>query len=323
MTTSLSPRASKSTSTRNLAIDRFRGILVILMIIGDYMSGMRIVPDSLKHAPDVGLTVADLVALAFVFVIGLTYGQSFAARRASLGPGVYRYFGLRYSSLIGIGAIIAAGANMTGQPTDWGVLQAIGVAGLITLGVIRLPTWARFAIGAGLLVAYQLLLDQWMLPTVLQAVHGGLFGAISWAALLILSTAVADVWRRGMTAYVVCCAVLAAAAAATSFFLVPLSKHRVSLSYVLITLAMSAVIYLGFELAARVVAARPGPVSWWGENALVLYVVHLLLLGAVVTPPVDWWYVDAPWWLAVVQAVAILGLMTVVAWRLHLRTQRA
>lgn len=318
----MSTRTSSTTSTRNLAIDRFRGILVILMVIGDYMSGLRIVPDSLKHAPDIGVTVADLVAPAFVFVIGLTYVQSFAARRAFMGSGVYRYFGLRYLSLIGLGAIISAGSVMTGQPTDWGVLQAIGVAGLITLTVIRLPTWARFAIGAGILVAYQLVLDQWMLPTVLRAVHGGLFGAISWAALLILSTAVADVWRRGLPTYLISCAILTIAAA-TSLFLVPMSKHRVSLSYVLLTLAMSALIYLGFELAARVVAARPGPISWWGENALVLYLVHLLVLGAVVTPPVDWWYVDAPLWLAVVQAVSILGLMTVVAWWLHRRKLRA
>ena len=321
MTTSQSTRISPTTSNRNLAIDRFRGILVFLMVIGDYLSGLRIVPNELKHASDIGLTVADLVAPAFVFVIGLTYGQSFATRRAESGSRVYRYFGLRYLSLIGLGAIISAGSNMMGKRSDWGVLHAIGVAGLITLAVIRLPTWARFVIGASLLIAYQIVLDLWMLPTVLQSVHAGLFGAVSWAALLIVSTAIADLWRRGVTAYVVCWVVIVVLSG-VAILVVPLSKHRVSLSYVLLTLALSAIVYLAFEFGARLVAPRAGIVAWWGESALVLYLVHLLVLGAVVTPPIDWWYVDAPLWLAFVQAVAVLGLMTVVAWRLHLRTQR-
>ncbi|HEY8911838.1 hypothetical protein [Lacisediminihabitans sp.] len=45
-------------SARNLAIDRFRGVLVILMVGGDYVGGVQIVPASLKHAPEIGFIVA-------------------------------------------------------------------------------------------------------------------------------------------------------------------------------------------------------------------------------------------------------------------------
>jgi predicted acyltransferase len=305
-------------SSRNLAIDRLRGALVILMVAGDYLSGIQGVPSFLKHAPDVGFTVADTVASAFIFVIGLNYGPSIQRRMKEGSTEAYRYVLTRYLALIGIGAIIAAAATMTGQPTDWGVLQAIGVAGLITLLFIRLPTWARFVIGMIMLVGYQYLLDLSMLSVVLHSAHAGFFGALSWAALLVLSTAVADIWRKGTVPYIVCCATLLIAAG-ISAVIVPVSKHRVSLSFVLITLAISAVAFFVVEGMSRVGVSRAGILCWWGQNALTLYLVHLLVLAAFVVPPIAWWYVEAPAWLAVAQLTVMLAFMSVVAWWMHHR----
>jgi predicted acyltransferase len=304
---------------RILSIDRLRGVLVILMVGGVHLAGVEVVPAFLKHAPDIGLTIADTVAPAFVFVIGLNYGPSFARRmRRGTAPAV-RHFVVRYLALIGIGAIIAAGATtFAAQPTDWGVLQAIGVAGLICLPAIRLPAWARFGVGLLVLWGYQVALDAFMLPSVLHSVQGGLFGALSWGALLLMSTAVADVWRSGLRPYGICCALLVVAAAIAAV-LVPVSKVRVSLSYVLVTLAISALVFLAFDLASRVVAQRPGFFCWWGENALALYVLHLVILAIVVVPPVAWWYVGAPYWLAAAQLAVILAVLSAVAWWAHRR----
>ena len=304
---------------RNLAIDRFRGLLVILMVGGDYLIGVHIVPAFLKHAPDIGFTVADAVAPAFVFVVGLNYGPSFAGRMPGGAVRAYGHFMLRYLALIGIGAVIAAGATtVAGAPTDWGVLQAIGVAGLLCLPFIRLPSWARFVIGLLILVAYQALLDSSMLAVVLDSSHGGLFGAVSWAALLVLSTAVADVWRTGLRQYAVCCAALVAAAVIAAV-LVPVSKNRVSLSYILISLAISAIVFLAFDLVAHVIANRAGFFCWWGENPLALYLLHLVILGLVTLPDVPWWYAGAPAGLAALQLAVILGSLSVIAWLMHRR----
>jgi predicted acyltransferase len=301
-------------SNRNLAIDRFRGVLIILMVGGNYLSGVSAVPAFLKHAPDIGFTIADTVAPAFVFVIGLNYGPSLA-RRMRQGTGVaYRHFLRRYLALIGIGAVLSGGETIvTGVPTDWGVLQAIGVAGLICLIVIRLPAWARILIGLLSLICYQYLLDASALPAVLSSVQGGLFGALSWGALLILSTAVAEAWRSGYRSYgIVCAALVLAAAVAAS--IVPVSKVRVSLSFVLISLAISAIAFLLFDLAARVVANRAGFLCWWGQNPLTLYLLHLVILGLFTLPPVEWWYAGAPLWLAAAQLVVILTAISAVAW---------
>ena len=309
------PLLDSSRTNRNLTIDRLRGSLVILMVIGDYISGIQFVPSFLKHAPDLGLTIADTVASAFVFVIGLNYAPSFRRRMREGTMAAYRHFVLRYLAFIGIGAVIAGAANMVGQPTDWGVMQSIGVAGLICLAFIRTPTWVRFASGVLLLSGYQFVLDTSLLSTVLHSVHGGFFGAISWGGLLVLSTAVADIWRKGLMPYLICCAGLIVAAG-ISLVIIPVSKHRVSLSFILITLAISAVAFLIAELLSRNSHKHPGLLCWWGENALALYLVHLVVLGIFVMPSIGWWYAEAPSWLAVLQLVVILAFMSFVAWRL-------
>ncbi|WP_296631181.1 heparan-alpha-glucosaminide N-acetyltransferase domain-containing protein [Rhodoluna sp.] len=305
---------------RNLTIDRLRGALVIFMVVGDYIAGIQFVPSFLKHAPDLGLTIADTVASAFVFVIGLNYAPSFRRRMPDGTMVAYRHFVLRYLAFIGIGAVIAGAANMVGQPTDWGVLQSIGVAGLICLLFIRTPTWVRFASGVLILSGYQFVLDTSLLSTVLQSVHGGFFGAISWGGLLVLSTAVGDIWRKGLIPYLICCASLIVAAG-ISLVLIPVSKHRVSLSFILITLAISAVAFLIADLLSRNSQKHAGLLSWWGQNALALYLVHLVVLGIFVMPPITWWYAEASSWLAVFQLVVILSFMSLVAWRINKRRQ--
>lgn len=311
-----------SAPPRILVVDRYRGLLVMLMVAGDFVAGVASTPAFLLHEPDIGLTVADTVAPAFVFIIGLLYGPSFARRRIDdeLGTlGAARHVVMRYLALMGIGAIITAGSvSVAGVPNDWGVLQALGIAGLLCLIVIRLPTLWRAAAGLLLLVGYQVLLDTVALETVLASNHGGLPGSLGWAALLILSTVVADIWRRGPRAYAICCAGLVVIAL-LSALVVPVSKHRVSLSFVLITLALSAVVLLVLEVLSRRASTREGLLSWWGRNALALYLLHLLILGGLSIPLFEPAYADAPFWAALLLLIGVLGGMSAIAGALHAR----
>ncbi len=160
------------------SIDYFRGLSVILMVLVDYFGGIASAPGWLRHAPDIGLTVADLVAPAFIFAIGLTYGMSFRRRAAREGLGrAYYHFIARFLAIAGIGAIFTTGAALV-APGEyrgaWSVLQAVGVAGLMTLAPLRTGTLARLLAGLALLVAYQLALDRFWLSQVLASSHGGL-----------------------------------------------------------------------------------------------------------------------------------------------------
>jgi fucose 4-O-acetylase-like acetyltransferase len=163
------------------------------------------------------------------------------------------------------------------------------------------------------------MLDATALDAVRASVQGGIVGGLSWGALLILSTAVADVWRRGRTrAMLLCCAALWLVALLT-VVLVPVSKTRVSLSYMLVSLAIGALGFLLVDLLSRVLPARAGFFAWWGENALLLYLLHLPLLGLVEFAGGTGWYAGAPLWLIAVQLIAILGVLSAAAWWLHRR----
>ena len=74
-----------SASPRIASIDQFRGFAISAMVLANYLAGVHCVPVWLKHAPDVGLTVADLIAPFFIFAIGLTYGLSARRRIQAVG----------------------------------------------------------------------------------------------------------------------------------------------------------------------------------------------------------------------------------------------
>ena len=237
---------------RIASLDQFRGFAILTMALANYMGGVILIPAFLKHAPDIGLTVIDLIAPFFIFAIGLTFGMSFRHRLEREGAfKTYTQFVIRYLAIIGLGAIISAGETAVGENSsgiDWGVLQAIGMAGLITLMVIRLPSIYRWIIGAGILVVYQVVLDTFLLNLTLHSPHGGLFGSLNWGAMMILGTALADLFHAEGKRKLFAWASLGVLAVGIGLaFLLPVSKHRVSSSYVLITLGISALLFLLFN----------------------------------------------------------------------------
>ncbi|HEX7608264.1 MAG TPA: heparan-alpha-glucosaminide N-acetyltransferase domain-containing protein, partial [Candidatus Cryosericum sp.] len=233
------------TRQRLESIDEFRGFSILLMVLANYLADPHVVPAWLKHAPDIGFTVIDIIAPMFIAAIGLTFGASFRARLVRDGRRVtIEHFVFRNLALIGIGALLTVLENvwgLTAAGSDWGVLQAIGFAGLIALLFIAMPARLRWLAGLLLLVAYQYQLNSSWLTSVLSSTHGGLKGALSWAALLVMATALGDLfhdaakgrrWFPAASAGVLALGLLLA-------FIVPVSKNRVSASYVLIALGAS------------------------------------------------------------------------------------
>ena len=302
------------------SIDQFRGFAILTMVLANYTGGVLLIPAWLKHAPDVGLTVNDLIAPFFIFAIALTFGLSFRRRLERDGAfKTYSQFLVRYLAIIGLGAIISAGETAVGEnPSgiDWGVLQAIGMAGLITLVVIRLPSIYRWIIGAGILIIYQIVLDNFLLDLTVRSPHGGLFGSLNWAAMLILGTALADLfhdkgnWKKAFPWASL--AVLAVGIALA--FLLPVSKHRVSSSYVLVSLGASALLFLLFHWLT-------GRFNWkgrflvvWGRNPLVLYFLHYLIIGIFFLPGIPAIYQAASLWLVLLEMAVLIGGISAVAY---------
>ncbi len=307
------------------SIDQFRGLAILLMVLANYLAGVEWVPAWLKHAPDVGLTVIDLIAPFFIFSIGLTYGLALRHRIDKDGwPKAAWHTCRRYLVLIGLGALLSAGEIALGLNPGgiaWGVLQAIGVAGLITLLLIRLPGWMRVLSGLGLLLVYQILLENGWMAIVLASPHGGLHGSLGWAGMLLLSTALADLFHHpthGKRWFWASC-LLALVIGLVLMALWAISKNRVSASYVFVSLGASG---LSFSFLAGLVdrlRLRFPLLSAWGKNPILLYLLHLLLLGVVALPGIPVWYGQAPFELVIAQIIALVGLLSLVAWQLEKR----
>jgi predicted acyltransferase len=307
-----------SPSPRSQAIDQFRGLAIMLMVLANYLAGIVWIPAWLKHAPDIGLTVIDLVAPLFIFAIGLTYRPSFQHRMRRDGANrTYQHFIVRWAALIGIGALISAGEiAVVGEPTtNWGVLQAIGVAGLVGLPFLRLPAGWRAAIGLALLAFYQVILNNFWLQTVLNSPHGGLFGSLGWSAMLLLATVLADVYHaspKSLRGYLLA-STLTLAVGILLEWLVPLSKNRVSASYVLVSLGISALVFAFFHYLVDQRGLHLPLLTAWGKNPLLLYISHYLFIGIFFLPDIPAWYAQAMPLLVVGEIAILLGGLSWIA----------
>ena len=300
------------------AIDQFRGFAILLMVLANFLLGVEDLPPWMKHAPGVGLTVVDLIAPFFIFAIALTYPLSWRHRLQADGAkrAAEHFFG-RYAAIAGIGfflTIIDHSVEPGPWKEPWGVLQAIGAAGLLTLAVIALSWPWRLLAGLAILGGYLVLLQAYWMDNVKHASHGGMRGALAWGAMLILGTVLADLYHAGEKGRrlfpLAGAAVLMAGAVLAIWF--PVSKVWVSASYVLVSLGISALVFEGFDLLSERLDVRSAILSAWGRNPLALYLLHIVLLGAFVLPGSPAWYALAPHWLTALQALALLGVLSAV-----------
>ncbi|MFO0595826.1 MAG: DUF5009 domain-containing protein [Myxococcaceae bacterium] len=300
---------------RDVSLDVFRGLAIALMVPVNYLEHVLAAPAWVKHAPDIGLTVADFVAPFFIFAIGLTYPASLRRRWSTEGKQKTVEHVLRRSlALLGLGALFTLGETSYGfghAGVPWGTLQAIGAASLLAAPLVFVPAGPRLVLGLALLVGYQLGLDAWWLEQVLASSHAGLPGALSWTALLVLSTVVAD-WLPASPGRVVVLGFGSLALGIGAAFVTPLSKHRMSLPFVLVVFGAAILTFFAVRaLLAKGVTAK-GLVAW-GKNPLVLYVAHLVLLGAFLVPEARWWHVEASLPQAAVQFVVYAGVLHALA----------
>ena len=303
-------------------IDLFRGLAIFGMVLANYLAGVEWISPWFKHARDAGFTVIDLVAPMFIFAIGLTYKRSFDQRFSRDGARkTYQHFVTRFFAILGMGALLSAGEVLMavdGQTINWGVLQAIGVAGIVTLLFIRLPGWLRALIGLLIIGFYQFMLNHFWLGIVLTNPHGGLLGSISWSAMLIFATVLSDIffaYTHGEKRLIGASALVVLFALVLTIW-TPISKNRVSLPYVFLSTGLSGLIFAACVILVEKFHFHSRLLSVWGENPLLMYLLHMILLGIVYIPGIPAIYAQAPVWLVILEALLLLGILSAVAFSL-------
>ncbi len=304
-------------SNRLSAVDHCRGMIILGMVIFNYVGSYKLAPPPMRHAGDVGLTIADVGAPLFLFIMGMMYRVSFVSRWKRDGVSkATLHMARRYTILLMIGLVPSVILRLIFRhrlEVGWGVIQTLGMAGLLALPTMRLKTIHRLVIGVALLVLYQLLLEYgYGFRTLVRfESHGGPVGSISWAGIVIVSSVLGD-YLRGRTPVQILktVALFAVSLIAAGLFMWhvlgwPVSKHQVSGSYSILTTGISAACFFMMVRVTDIRKWRWPFVAMLGRNPLVIFLLQLVLLiplyflvGLRSTSPIGWRYVGLAYVLA-------------------------
>ncbi len=200
---------------RFLALDAFRGVTVLLMLLVNNMALDALAPHELVHADwNQGITLADYVFPWFLLCVGLSIPFSFRSfHKSSLPP--WR-MDLRILQRTVILFVLGCLVNHVIEPNlvlSLGVLQLIGMAYFVGAMVYELPWSRRLIIATLLMLSYALAILFLPIPghptgsfteqaNFFGAINriylapyniDGLFSAIPTASLIILGSLVTDV----------------------------------------------------------------------------------------------------------------------------------
>ena len=304
-------------SPRYLSIDVFRGLAIVFMIFANIVAPFDNVPAWSKHALDYGFTYVDIGTPLFFVAIGLTYTMSFNKTVSKNGWfQAFLRFLRRYAALYGMGAIGAIYFfTKNGILFSWGVLQAIGLAGIFTLFFIKFNRWIRMSIGIGCLAVYQYVLTipikirsdmvlfgnfQHILTVPIKTrillgdlnlldVHGGIIGGIGYCILLLLCTAIVDDYRKTKKWFILTCGGVFAIAGLILHIIWyytgwpafgGISKERVTVSYILLTVGLGAILFclIWFIYDKKQLTRNRSILQPMGRNAILLYILHPIFI---------------------------------------------
>jgi predicted acyltransferase len=291
---------------RDLSLDAFRGLTVIMMIIVNIQGNGDAAFSALKHAEWHGLTFADVIFPWFLFIVGLSIPLALdRAQSGPPGPAVLK----RAVLLFVLGVVLA----WLIRPVEFdqirwmGVLQRIGIVYLVCAALVL---WTHGWIVAAVTAIAVLMLHSWLIFVPIDGANSltagnGLNGWLdrellagrllrkTWDPEGVLSTlpaiasallGVAVMRARRSEAELAALGLATALAGWLVGQWIPVNKALWSASFVLVTTGLGLVCWMAIRRFW-------GPIEhsaftrWMvllGQTALTLYVIHMLLLALIV-----------------------------------------
>jgi len=263
--------------TRWKALDEFRGISMLLLVLGNPLLLFPSMPAWLNHAPGNGLYVADLIVPAFLFAIGLSYAISLDRRTETHGlMKTTVSFARRYGLLLCFGLLGEAAMYRDFTFSHWGMLEAIGLCGIALFPLMFVGPLVRLIIGGACLLLWQAAVDGGYAATALSFDLGGPLATLAWSFIVLVGSALSHgrlrMSHRDFVVLLAGTVVVAGAAAWSAGLVIPVNKHLVTIPYVMAGIAVSSGALLTFELLADygIVSAV---FEMFGKNALLIYIV--------------------------------------------------
>lgn len=317
---------------RDLGLDAFRGLTVLLMVLVNLQGDAGAAFPLLAHAAWNGLTVADLVFPWFILAVGLSTPLAVRETRSPSFAYVARRVAVLFAIGVALGWLIRP--TLDANEIRWvGVLQRIALVYLVCALVAQRSSGPR--VPAGLAVAclavhglgllfvtapgetapslamgqgFSAWLDQTLLPGRLHRDHWDPEGA--WSTLSAIATGLLGVALarlkagRHLTVPVLVAMGLIAAGLAL-MPLLPLNKALWTASYAFVATGsgLALLLLLRGATATGLFARVTTLMVFAGQTALTVYVVHMLLIAILVRSPLR-----ETLWASGFQAVLGLGL---------------
>jgi predicted acyltransferase len=280
------PASGKAPKPRWESLDDLRGAAVFVMVPVNVAAGFAAIPDWFKHAPAIGLTLADLVMPTFLFSLGLSAAFSVKARVSKDGfIKTFLHALLRYAVLFAIGSI---GVVWVYGGRGWETTQMLGATGLASFFLCLLPPWPRLGAASLILAMIEILRPLGYGSLINGFYDTGLAGPWGTPILLfipVLASVLGERIKDGPRSKRLReSAILAGALGlvggiAAIFF--PISKHLLSLSYVLLCAGFASLLLCALTALREVLHVRLPLLGSLGRNPLLLYLIGgLLVLGS-------------------------------------------
>ena len=308
MSSAVATTPAKVPAPRLAALDVFRGVTILLMLLVNNIALDTATPAHLTHAEWTGrVHVADMVFPWFLLAVGVAVPFAVAShrKRETGWLGYYVKATKRTATLILFGIVVDSTVNRAWTP-GLGVLQVIGLAYLVAAFLSPLRTAYRGACAAVLLAAHTAGILLWHVPgggagaftqeanavaylnaTYLQPLGlKGLVSVIPTAALVLIGTMLGDLFRRAdmsLSRRALFCAgfgMLLVALGYAGSGVLPMNKPLWTATYILYMAGLGAIL---FALLHRLVdgtksgAALAFPLIVPGSNAISAYVLPILV----------------------------------------------
>jgi predicted acyltransferase len=292
---------------RLAALDAFRGLTILFMLLVNNISLDTQTPHQLEHAKwNLGLSLADMVFPWFLFCVGVALPYSYASfQKVGRTQGLYvAKAAVRGGTLVFLGCVLDSAINHH-IAFSLGVLQLIGLAYFVAAVAYLAGPWYRVAFGAILLAGYGYAIQHlsfgshaagtfeethnllrhinngYLAPYRLQ----GLLSTIPTAGLVLFGTLIGDILREKgvkdelkLASMLVCGIGLVAVGDVWSVFL-PYNKPVWTPTYILVAGGLATIILALLFLIVDVWKQKwlAAPLVVLGSNAIVAYVVPILI----------------------------------------------
>ena len=283
--------SSDKLKLRFLSIDVFKGLTVVLMVFVNTLAIYENVPSWSKHAGDFGLTYVDLIAPFFVFMLALNMNMSYQKRKEKFGrkKAMLRHI-RRFLIFIGIGFFLTIYIGPDGFYFRWGTFQVLGLSGLLLLPLIELKPFLKLSVAIIIMILHQLILFTPLSSIIYDSIEGGIFGALSWGSMMILSSFLAESLTKGkdkVKNYFLFGGLICLVLGFGFGFILGISRAYISLPYIIVSVGIASLIYYLMYYIFEVWANNHEFVkkekffSIVGKNAFMLYLIHVVIVYSI------------------------------------------